>query len=78
MGWKACFWFEGLIGLVLAMLWFTTVHGVNAHPRISHAEIQYIESGGGLASIDAGKRPPGTTLTKALLSTASPRSHGSS
>ena len=72
MGWKACFWFEGLIGLGLAVLWFKMVHGVKAHPRISHAELQYIESGGGLAGMDAGNRPVGTTLTwpaiKALLS----------
>ena len=72
LGWKACFWFEGLIGLALAMLWFKNIYGVKAHPRISQAEIQYIENGGGLASLDAGKRPAGTTLSwpaiKALLS----------
>jgi len=72
MGWKACFWCEGIIGLGLALLWFRTVHGVKAHPRISRAELQYIEGGGGLARIDAAKRPAGKTMTwqaiKALLS----------
>jgi ACS family glucarate transporter-like MFS transporter len=72
LGWKWCFWSEGLVGLGLALLWFKTIYGVKAHPHISQAEIQYIEDGGGLASLDAGNRPAGTTLTwpaiKALLS----------
>src|SRR4051812_43883050 len=72
LGWKQCFWFEGLIGLGLAILWFRTMYGVKAHPRISPAEIEYIESGGGLASLDASNQPATKTLTwpaiKALLS----------
>jgi ACS family glucarate transporter-like MFS transporter len=71
-GWKQCFWFEGIAGLALAILWFKSIYGVKAHPRISQAEIHYIESGGGLASLDAGNRPAGNALTwqaiRALLS----------
>jgi ACS family glucarate transporter-like MFS transporter len=71
-GWKACFWFEGFIGLGLAIIWFKTIYGVKAHPRINPAEIQYIENGGGLANLDAGRRSEGATLSwpaiKALLS----------
>ena len=62
-GWKQCFWFDGLIGVALAVLWFRTVYGVKTHPRISQAEIETIESGGGLASLDASKRPAANTLT---------------
>ena len=72
LGWKQCFWFEGFIGLGLAVVWFKSIYGVKQHPRISPAEIQYIESGGGLASLDAGNRPAASTLTwraiKSLLS----------
>ena len=71
-GWKQCFWFEGLIGLALAVLWFRSIYGVKAHPRISPAEIDYIESGGGVASLDAANRPASNALTwpaiRALLS----------
>lgn len=71
-GWKECFWFEGFAGLGFAIIWFKTIYGVKAHPHISQTEIQYIESGGGLASLDASARPGGNTLTwravKALLS----------
>jgi ACS family glucarate transporter-like MFS transporter len=66
-GWKECFWFEGLVGLGFAIIWFKSIYGVKAHPRISPAEIQYIESGGGLASLDAGSRPPANTLTWAAI-----------
>ncbi len=71
-GWKQCFWFGGAVGLGLAVVWFRTVHGVKAHPRINEAELHYIESGGGLASLDANVRPGSSALTweavSALLS----------
>jgi ACS family glucarate transporter-like MFS transporter len=62
-GWKQCFWFAGIIGLVLGMVWFKVIDGVKTHPRISAAEIDYIECGGGLASLDASSRPPANSLT---------------
>ena len=62
-GWKQCFWFAGIIGLALGMVWFKVIDGVKTHPRISAAEIDYIECGGGLASLDASSRPPANSLT---------------
>lgn len=62
-GWKECFWFTGAIGLVLAAFWFRFVHGVRSHPRISQQEIDFIERGGGLASLDAGSQTRKNTLT---------------
>jgi ACS family glucarate transporter-like MFS transporter len=62
-GWKQCFWFEGLLALALAAVWFREIYSVKTHPHISPAEIEIIESGGGLASLDAGQRPAATTLT---------------
>jgi len=63
VGWKQCFWFAGLIGLALAIAWFRLVHSVESHPRISPAEIELIQQGGGLASLDAASRPRANTLT---------------
>ncbi len=51
-GWKACFWFLGLLGFVLAFVWTRVIHGVKSHPRINQEEIDYIEQGGGLTNID--------------------------
>jgi MFS transporter, ACS family, glucarate transporter len=62
-GWRACFWLEGIAGLGLAIIWYKSVYSVKTHPRISSAEVRYIEAGGGLASLDAATRPAGTTLT---------------
>lgn len=49
-GWKSCFWFMGLLGMVLTIVWFKNIYGVRQHPRISAAEIETIESGGGLVN----------------------------
>ncbi len=51
-GWKSCFWFMGALGFVLALIWFKNIYGVKQHPRISTAEIDYIERGGGLVNTD--------------------------
>ena len=62
-GWKQCFWIGGILGLGLAVIWFRAIYGVKAHPHINQAELHYIESGGGLASLDANVRPGGSALT---------------
>lgn len=62
-GWRQCFWFDALLGVGLAALWFREVDGVKAHPRVSSAEVETIERGGGLASLDATNRPMAGTLT---------------
>ncbi len=62
-GWKECFWFAGVAGLVLSVFWFRLVYGVRSHPRISQSEIDEIERGGGLATLDSSNRPRANTLT---------------
>jgi ACS family glucarate transporter-like MFS transporter len=62
-GWKQCFWFAGLLGLALGAVWFRVIDGVKSHPRIRPAEIEYIERGGGIASLDGDSRPSSTPLT---------------
>ena len=73
-GWKECFWFLGITGLALSVIWFKVIYDVRDHPRISQAEIGYIEEGGGLVSADrnGGINRSGNILTwstvKMLLS----------
>jgi len=62
-GWKQCFWFAGAVGLVFGVFWFRVIHSVQSHPRISQSEIDLIEEGGGLASLDAAGRARANTLT---------------
>ena len=62
-GWKQCFWFAGALALALGLVWIKTIYDLRTHPRISSAEVQLIESGGGLASLDARAQPRSNTLT---------------
>ena len=64
-GWQSCFWFMGLFGLALTLVWSKTVYNVKDHPLISKAEIDHIERGGGLVNVDrvAGAKPTGSPLT---------------
>ncbi|MGH9606885.1 MAG: MFS transporter [Terracidiphilus sp.] len=52
MGWRSCFWFMGVLGAVLTLVWFINVFSVKQHPRISPSEIDFIERGGGLVNTD--------------------------
>jgi ACS family glucarate transporter-like MFS transporter len=71
-GWRSCFWFMGALGFVLALVWYTNIFGVKEHPRISQAEIDTIERGGGLVNTDSATSVRKNTLTwstvKMLLS----------
>ncbi|HEX9198113.1 MAG TPA: MFS transporter [Acidobacteriaceae bacterium] len=66
-GWQSCFWFMGAAGLLLAFVWSKTVYNVPDHPMISRPEIDCIEQGGGLVSVDHGKGPRRNPLTWTTL-----------
>ena len=66
-GWRSCFWFMGALGCVLAVVWYTNIYGVKEHPRISQAEIETIERGGGLVNTDSAASVKKNTLTWATV-----------
>lgn len=68
-GWMSCFWFMGALGCVMTLVWFTNIYGVKQHPRISIAEIETIEAGGGLVNTDQGAKAnmQANTLTWAAM-----------
>jgi len=66
-GWQSCFWFLGVLGGLLTILWFTNIYGVKDHPRISAAEIETIERGGGLVNTDSQSSVKKNTLTWATV-----------
>jgi MFS transporter, ACS family, glucarate transporter len=51
-GWRSCFFFLGGLGVVLTLIWFRNIFGPTEHPRISPAEVDLIERGGGLIHTD--------------------------
>src|SRR6202044_1175539 len=66
-GWRSCFWFLGALGGALTIVVFSTIYGVKDHPRISQAEIDVIERGGGLVNTDSAGAVKKNTLTWATV-----------
>jgi ACS family glucarate transporter-like MFS transporter len=63
-GWRGCFYFMAALGVVMALAWLRTVYPVRQHPRVSTAEIEAIERGGGLVDTDCGRKSgSGTQVT---------------
>jgi MFS transporter, ACS family, glucarate transporter len=54
LGWQYVFWTMGALGMVLTPAWFKFVHSPKDDPRVSDAELKYIEDGGGLVNMDLG------------------------
>jgi ACS family glucarate transporter-like MFS transporter len=46
----------GGLGIVLTPLWFKFVHTAKEHPRVTQAELQHIEQGGGLVNMEMGAK----------------------
>lgn len=51
-GWQYVFYFMGGIGILVAFGWLKAFHNPKDHPRVNQAELDYIEQGGGLTSMD--------------------------
>jgi ACS family glucarate transporter-like MFS transporter len=66
-GWQSCFWFMSVLGGSLTVVWFTNIYGVKEHPRISQAEVKFVEGGGGLVNTDAQASAKKNTLTWATV-----------
>ncbi|WP_160723948.1 MFS transporter [Bacillus sp. USDA818B3_A] len=54
-GWNHVFIVAGSAGIFMAILWFIVVREPSNHPRVNQAELDYINSGGGLANIETHK-----------------------
>jgi sugar phosphate permease len=63
----------GVVGLLLALTWLKVMKNPADHPRVSRAELEYIEQGGGLVNGARTARPDdvakagGWTLVRQLL-----------
>jgi ACS family glucarate transporter-like MFS transporter len=43
LGWPYVFYFMGLIGVLVSVIWLKILYAPNQHPRIGRAELDYIE-----------------------------------
>ncbi|KXU88772.1 glucarate transporter [Paraburkholderia monticola] len=72
-GWHMVYVVMGVIGLVLALTWLKVMKNPADHPRVSRAELEYIEQGGGLVNgarttrTDDVSKAGGWTLVRQLL-----------
>ncbi|MFX1765015.1 MFS transporter [Paraburkholderia sp. A1RI-2L] len=73
-GWQTVYVVMGVLGLLLALTWLTFMKNPADHPRVSRAELDYIEQGGGLVSgarkirSDDAEKSGGWALMRQLLS----------
>src|SRR6185437_6298050 len=56
-GWQAVYVVMGALGLVLALTWLKVMKNPADHPRVSAAELEYIQSGGGVVTGHQRTRP---------------------
>jgi ACS family glucarate transporter-like MFS transporter len=66
-GWQSVFYAMGLVGILFAFLWLRVIRDPKHHPRVSPSELEYIERGGGLASIGDKKTVIQWSHVRALI-----------
>ncbi|VEC02070.1 D-glucarate permease [Cedecea lapagei] len=52
VGWAHVFWFMGGLGIIISFLWLKVIHDPKDHPGVNKAELEYMEAGGALISMD--------------------------
>ena len=50
-GWRHVFYAMGVVGIIMAIIWFKVIKDPTKHPRVNAEELEYIQSGGGLAKM---------------------------
>jgi ACS family glucarate transporter-like MFS transporter len=66
-GWEAVFYSMGLVGVALSFYWFKVVRDPRTHPKVNQAELDFIQTGGGLANLSDKKTEIKWSYIKALL-----------
>ena len=64
-GWPYVFYVMGAVGIVVSLVWMKTVYSPKDHPRLSRAELEYIEQGGALVDMDRPKHRNASNETAA-------------
>jgi len=60
-GWPYVFYFMGVVGVIVSLVWLKVIYSPREHPRINAAEIDYLEGGGALVDMDRAKKDPHIT-----------------
>jgi len=52
-GWQYVYMLMGVLGLIMAMIWFKVIYAPKEHPRMNKAELDYIVAGGAVVDMDS-------------------------
>ncbi|MBR8168046.1 MFS transporter [Burkholderia cenocepacia] len=55
-GWQSVFFMMGGLGVAVAAIWLKTVYPPRQHPKVSAAEIDYIEAGGAMVDLENAEK----------------------
>jgi MFS transporter, ACS family, glucarate transporter len=50
-GWHHIFFWMGIAGIIISLIWFKVIRDPQHHPRANKAELEYIQAGGGLVTM---------------------------
>ncbi|MCE5287162.1 MAG: MFS transporter [Pelosinus sp.] len=67
-GWRHLFMAMGVIGMIMALIWFKVIRDPKSHPSVNQAELDYIQAGGGLANVGDKKMEIKWSYIKELIS----------
>jgi len=65
--WPVIFWSTGIVVLILAFFWFKVIRSPIGHPKVNQAELDYIQTKGGLTEIGEKKVPVKWAYIRALI-----------
>lgn len=54
-GWESVFYVMGALGILVSFVWLKVIYGPHQHPKVSQAELQYIQEGGALVDLERDK-----------------------
>lgn len=54
-GWQSVFYVMGALGILVSFVWLKVIYGPRQHPKVSQAELQYIQEGGALVDLERDK-----------------------
>ncbi len=56
-GWRGLFLITGIVGIIWGVAWYLLYRNPEVHKRINEAELNYIESGGGIINKNQANKP---------------------
>jgi len=63
-GWPYVFYFMGVMGILVSLIWLKVVYSPRRHPRLREEELEYMERGGALVNLDTPQPAAGRAVAE--------------